>query len=119
LQVAPRLKEVMVLSELESELGYSEEDEDPMFAHNQTRVVSARQENVESRGFDNVDAVEMETEENLRPGKRVKTTDVNLWTLTQLATTVENPPFIHIFEECVVLSLTYLRSVSSQLVLTC
>ena len=40
LQVAPRLKQVMVLRELEMELEYSEEDEDSMFARNQTRVVS-------------------------------------------------------------------------------
>ena len=59
-----------------------------MFAHNQTRVVSGRQENVDSRGSENVDALEMETEDNLRPSKRVKTTDVKIWTLTQLATTV-------------------------------
>ena len=72
------MKEVMVLRELEMELEYSEEDEDSMFAHNQTRIVSGRQDNVDSRGSDNVDAVEMETEDNLRPSKRVKTTDVNL-----------------------------------------
>ena len=88
LQVAPRLKQVMVLRELEMELEYSEEDEDSMFAHDQTLVVSGRQENVDSRGSDIVDAVEMETEDNLRPSKRVKTTDVKIWTLTQLATTV-------------------------------
>jgi len=99
LQVAPRLKQVMVLRELEMELEYSEEDEDSMFAHDQTRVVFGRQENVDSRGSDIVDAVEMETEDNLRPSKRVKTTDVKIWTLTQLATTVENPPFIDIFEQ--------------------
>ena len=44
----------MVLSELERELEWSEEDaeedEDPMFAHNQTPVVSGHQENVNSRG---------------------------------------------------------------------
>ena len=33
LKVAPRLKEVMVLSELKRELEFSEEDEDSMFAH--------------------------------------------------------------------------------------
>ena len=99
LQAALRLIEVMVLRELEMELVYSEEDEDSTFAHNQTRVVSGRQENVDSRGSDNADAVEMETEDNLRPSKRVKTTDVKIWTLTQLATTVENPPFIDIFEQ--------------------
>jgi hypothetical protein len=51
-------------------LAYSEENEDSIFAHNQTRVVSGRQENVDSRGSKNVDAVKMETEDRLRPNKR-------------------------------------------------
>ena len=59
-----------------------------MFAHDQTPVVSGRQENVDSRGSENVDALEMETEDNLRPSTHVKTTDVKIWALTQLATTV-------------------------------
>jgi hypothetical protein len=70
LQVAPRVKQVKVLRELEMELEYSEDDEDSMFAHDQTPVVSGRQENVDSRGSEIVDAVKMETEDRLRPNKR-------------------------------------------------